>query len=164
MKRAWTYARVSTQRQQKDLPLQLNFLTDYARQNYYLQGSVSEVGSGKKPNELEELNNMIKKLRESDTLLIKDVSRIGRNFFEVNNLLNRIHYKGASVYSVLDNIHSRDNRFIKLAEYSEIELQIFLERQKQQIAFLKSQGAHLGRPPKGFHIVRVNGIPKLEKN
>lgn len=164
MKRVWAYSRVSTPSQKPNLSKQTTFLRNYCKaKGYLVNGYGFEIGTGRYPSQLKELNKIIENVKPDETIVVRDITRIGRNYNETTKLINEVHRKYSVFYSILDDIDSRHFEFFKFVEFSEIELHLHLNRQKRRIAILKSQGAHLGRPPKGKNIVNVNGIPKVSK-
>ena len=166
MKKVWAYARVSTIRQLPFLQPQRQFLENYCRHNnkqLILHDIKSDVGSGKYPEKLPNLQFILKYIQPNALILISSASRIGRDIYKVNEIINELHNKHSEVYSILDNVSSLEPEFLKRIEFAENELKINAERQRQRNSILRSQGAHLGRPPNGFKIVKINGIPKLFK-
>lgn len=88
------YARVSTQKQ--NLARQLKQLNDYGCDHVY-----EEKTSGATTNR-EELQLMLDSLKEGDTIVVTDLTRISRSTKDLFELIEVIKSKGASIKSIKD--------------------------------------------------------------
>ncbi len=107
-----------------------------------------------------EYKRMIRKLREGDTLVIKSIDRLGRNYDEIIEQWRIItkEIKAAIVVldmPLLDTHQGRDltstliaDIVLQLLSYvAQTEREFIRQRQKEGIAAAKARGIHFGRKP-----------------
>jgi DNA invertase Pin-like site-specific DNA recombinase len=90
------YARINTDKQ--DLEKQKQLLLEYAQTNQlmideFIDAEVSST-QGVKERRVEEL---LSKLRPGDSLLVAELSRLGRNMLQTANIINELNEKGISL-------------------------------------------------------------------
>ena len=149
------YVRVSSQEQNEDRQLIAMAEAGVARVNIFI-----DKQSGKdfeRPN----YKRLMKKLRPGDTLIIKSIDRLGRNYEEIQNQW-RIITKEKKVDIVVIDMPLLDTRrdknllgtFISdlvlqlLSFISENERTTIRQRQAEGIAAAKKRGVRFGRPTK----------------
>lgn len=149
------YVRVSSQEQNEDRQLIAMAESGVARANIFI-----DKQSGKdfeRPN----YKKLIKRLRPGDTLIIKSIDRLGRNYEEIQNQW-RIITKEKKVDIVVIDMPLLDTRrdknllgtFISdlvlqlLSFISENERTTIRQRQAEGIAAAKKRGVRFGRPTK----------------
>ena len=149
------YVRVSSQEQNEDRQLIAMAEAGVARGNIFI-----DKQSGKdfeRPN----YKRLMKKLRPSDTLIIKSIDRLGRNYEEIQNQW-RIITKEKKVDIVVIDMPLLDTRrdknllgtFISdlvlqlLSFISENERTTIRQRQAEGIAAARKRGVRFGRPTK----------------
>ena len=149
------YVRVSSQEQNEDRQLIAMAEAGVARGNIFM-----DKQSGKdfeRPN----YKRLMKKLRPGDTLIIKSIDRLGRNYEEIQNQW-RIITKEKKVDIVVIDMPLLDTRrdknllgtFISdlvlqmLSFISENERTTIRQRQAEGIAAAKKRGVRFGRPTK----------------
>ena len=149
------YVRVSSQEQNEDRQLIAMAEAGVARGNIFI-----DKQSGKdfeRPN----YKKLIKRLRPGDTLIIKSIDRLGRNYEEIQNQW-RIITKEKKVDIVVIDMPLLDTRrdknllgtFISdlvlqlLSFISENERTTIRQRQAEEIAAAKKRGVRFGRPTK----------------
>ncbi len=149
------YVRVSSQEQNEDRQLISMEQAGVPNNNIYI-----DKQSGKdfnRPN----YKRLIKKLRSGDTLFIKSIDRLGRNYEEILNQW-RIITKEKSVDVVVIDMPLLDTRHEKnllgtfisdivlqlLSYVSETERTNIKQRQAEGIAAAKKRGVKFGRPIK----------------
>ena len=149
------YVRVSSQEQNEDRQLIAMVEAGVARANIFM-----DKQSGKdfeRPN----YKRLMKKLRPGDTLIIKSIDRLGRNYEEIQNQW-RIITKEKKVDIVVIDMPLLDTRrdknllgtFISdlvlqlLSFISENERATIRQRQAEGIAAAKKRGVRFGRPTK----------------
>lgn len=149
------YARVSSQEQNEDRQLIAMADAGVERANIFI-----DKQSGKdfdRPN----YKRLIKRLRPGDTLFIKSIDRLGRNYEEIQNQW-RIITKDKGVDMVVIDMPLLDTRrdknllgtFISdlvlqlLSFISENERTTIRQRQAEGIAAAKKRGVKFGRPSK----------------
>lgn len=148
------YIRVSTNEQ--NLDRQLEAIKLYVTDEKYLY---SDKASGK-DMERAGFQNMLKALREGDTLYIKSIDRLGRNKAQIKKYLEKFKKEGIRI-KIIDLpttmqevsegqewvIDMINNIIIEVyTSMAEQERATILQRQKEGIAVAKAKGKHLGRP------------------
>lgn len=163
MSEIYGYARVSTQEQNEDR--QIIALTEFGVKPEYI---FTDKQSGKDFNR-PSYKALLKKLKPEDTLAIKSLDRLGRNYEEVLNEWRVITKEKGAFIVILDLplLDTREKRAGDLTGtlISDIVLQLFsyvaqverdMNRQRtmEGIAAAKGKGVHCGRPalelPKEF--------------
>jgi DNA invertase Pin-like site-specific DNA recombinase len=112
---------------------------------------VEEVASGRKPWRQRRIAQVLEDLQDGDTIIVSELSRLGRSMLECMEILALATRKGICVYSVkggwqLD--HTIQSKIIALAfsMAAEIERDLISQRTKEALRFKKEQGIKLGRP------------------
>ena len=153
--KVYGYVRVSSQEQNEDRQLIAMAEAGVERANIFI-----DKQSGKdfdRPN----YKRLIKRLRPGDTLFIKSIDRLGRNYEEIQNQW-RIITKDKGVDMVVIDMPLLDTRnhknllgtFISdlvlqlLSFISENERTTIRQRQAEGIAAAKKRGVRFGRPTK----------------
>ena len=151
--KVYGYVRVSTKQQREDR--QVIAMREYgiAEKNI-----VVEKLSGKN-FERPAYCRLIKRLRPGDTLVIKSVDRLGRNYEEVLAQWRYIHQEKQVAIVVLDLplLNTVENQELIWRLLNDLVLQIFSyvaeneranirQRQKEGIAAAKARGVRFGRP------------------
>jgi DNA invertase Pin-like site-specific DNA recombinase len=144
------YIRVSTEEQ--DLTKQEHLLLKYAQQHKmqihdFIQVEISSRGSIRERR----IDELLHRLGKGDVLLVAELSRLGRNMFEVINLINHLSECGVKLVFVRQPELSTTGPHGKLllAIYSyvaEAEREFISVRTIQGLAAARAQGKKLGRP------------------
>lgn len=144
------YIRVSTDKQ--DLQKQEHLLLKYAQQHKLpIDEFINIEISSRKKAEERRIEELIGKLEKGDVLLVAELSRLGRNMFEVIHIINRLGEKGVEIVFVRQPELSTTgpHRKLLLAIYSyfaETEREFISVRTKQGLAAAQASGKKLGRP------------------
>ncbi|OVE34304.1 resolvase [Priestia aryabhattai] len=148
------YIRVSTNEQ--NLDRQLEAIKPYLTDEKYLY---SDKASGK-DMERDGFQNMLKAMREGDTLYIKSIDRLGRNKAQIKKYLEQFKKEGIRI-KIIDLpttmqevpegqewvIDMINNIIIEVyTSMAEQERATILQRQREGIVVAKAKGKHLGRP------------------
>lgn len=148
------YARVSTKEQNEHR--QLIALTRFglSKRSIYV-----DKQSGK-DFERTQYRRLLHRLREGDTLVIKSIDRLGRNYAEILEQWRIITKEKAAAIVVLDMplLDTRKSRdltgtliadiVLQLLSYvAQTEREFIRQRQAEGIAAAKSRGVRFGRPP-----------------
>jgi len=148
------YIRVSTKEQ--NLDRQFEALKPYVSNEKYIY---SDKASGK-DMEREGFQNMIKAMREGDTLYIKSIDRLGRNKQQIKDYLEQFKKDGIRV-KIIDLpttmqdvpegqewvIDMINNIIIEVyTSMAQQERELIRQRQEEGISVAKAKGKHLGRP------------------
>ena len=137
------YARVSTTGQ--NLDGQTDLLTQSECERIY-----SEKISGVK-KERPQLDRMIDSLRSGDTVIITELTRLGRSVKELLSIIERIHEAGASIKSLretwLDTTTPQGNLLLTIfAGLSQFERDLTRQRTRQGLEAARARGRKGGRP------------------
>lgn len=144
------YIRISTDKQ--DLKKQKHLLLEHSQKaqiliNEFIEIEISSTQT-KKKRRVEEL---MQKLKSGDTLIVAELSRLGRNMLETLNIINSLAENNITIIFVRQpelstvGLHSK----LLLAIYSyfaEAERDYISTRTRQGLAAAKAQGKLLGRP------------------
>lgn len=144
------YIRVSTDKQ--DNNKQKHLILEYAHEHKIKIDEFIEVEeSSRKSAKKRKLEELEEKLKEDDTLVVAELSRLGRNMLEVMNLIQKLNDRGVHLIfirqpelSTFNTAHSK----LLLAIYSyfaESEREFISMRTKQGLAAAKASGRKIGR-------------------
>ena len=148
------YVRVSSKEQ--NLDRQLEALKGYVTDEKYIY---SDKASGK-DMEREGFQNMLKAMREGDTLYIKSIDRLGRNKELIKGYLEQFKKEGirVKIIDIPTTLQDRPSEeewvidminniiievYTSMAEQERVNIK---QRQSEGIAVAKAKGKHLGRP------------------
>jgi len=148
--KTYAYIRVSTDKQ--DLENQKFTILQYA--NNKKLGNVEfieEAVSGRISWKNRKLKDLIDNLQSGDSLIVAELSRLGRSMLEIMELLSILLRKGVNVYIVKGNYELKDDIQSKVLTFafslaSEIERELISQRTKEALAKRKAEGKKLGRP------------------
>jgi DNA invertase Pin-like site-specific DNA recombinase len=145
------YIRVSTDTQ--DLEKQRHLLLEYAHKHKFTIDEMIEVEvSSRKDTKTRKIDMLLEKLSSGDTLLVAELSRLGRNMLEVLNLINALTEKQIKIIFIRQPELSTTGTHGKLllaiySYFAETEREFISIRTKQGLEAAKAQGKMLGRPP-----------------
>lgn len=135
------YVRVSTVEQNESRQL-------VTMNKYKVEKVFSEKVSAKDTNRIE-LNAMIDYVREGDTIVIHDFSRLARSTKDLLEIVELLKGKGVKLISDKENIDSSTATgklmLTMIGAINEFERTNLLERQREGIAIAKSKGKYKGR-------------------
>ena len=163
------YIRVSTREQNEQRQLIAIREFGIAEKRIYM-----DKQSGK-DFERENYKRMVRKMKNGDTLVIKSIDRLGRNYDEILEQWRIITKEKQAAIVVLDMplLNTRQSRdltgtliadiVLQLLSYvAQTEREFIRQRQAEGIAAAKQNGVHLGRKPierpESFHVLRVQWI------
>ena len=144
------YIRVSTDKQ--DAQKQRHLLLQYAQQHKLLIDEFIEVEISSRRNTKERrIDELRAKLADGDTLIVAELSRLGRNMFETLNIINALGESGVRIIFVRQPELSTDGPQTKLllaiySYFAETEREFISLRTKQGLAAARARGKRLGRP------------------
>ncbi len=138
------YCRVSTHDQCLDR--QIDILTDAGCERIYQE----KISGGTK--ERPELQRMLDVLREGDTVVVTELSRLSRTVKDLFSLVERIHRVGANIKSLKESWADTTTPQGKLlfaifAGISEFERDLIRQRTKEGLEAARARGRNGGRPP-----------------
>ena len=112
---------------------------------------VKEQASGKINWRKRRIAQVIDSLKEGDTILVSELSRLGRSMLECMEILSIALEKKVNIYAIKGNWQldqSIQSKIIAMAfsMAAEIERDLISQRTKEALAARKKQGVKLGRP------------------
>ena len=112
---------------------------------------VKEKASGKINWRKRKIAQVIDSLKEGDTILVSELSRLGRSMLECMEILSISLEKKINIYAIKGNWQldqSIQSKIIAMAfsMAAEIERDLISQRTKEALAARKRQGVKLGRP------------------
>ncbi len=135
------YIRVSTVEQNEERQL-------VTMKKYNVEKIFSEKVSAKDTNR-KELHNLLDFVREGDTIVIHDFSRLARSTKDLLELVELLEYKKVTLISSKENIDSSTPTgklmLTMIGAINEFERSNLLERQREGIAIAKEKGLYKGR-------------------
>jgi DNA invertase Pin-like site-specific DNA recombinase len=144
------YIRVSTDKQTTEN--QRFELLKFADEKHLLIGRWIEetVSSTRRLNE-RKLGTLIDTMQKGDTLLVSDLSRLGRSLMEVMSILHTLMEREVKVYTAKERYELGNNINSKVLAFAfslsaEIERQMISSRTTEALARRKAEGKSLGRP------------------
>lgn len=135
------YVRVSTVEQNESRQL-------VTMQKYNVEKIYSEKVSAKDTNRIE-LQAMLDFVREGDTIVVHDFSRLARSTKDLLNIVELLQEKKVNLISAKENIDSSTPAgklmLTMIGAINEFERANLLERQREGIAIAKQEGKYKGR-------------------
>lgn len=109
--------------------------------------------SGKSANR-PELKKMLEYVRDGDTVVVSDISRLARSTRDLLSIIDTLNQKQVGFISLKESIDTTtpQGRFILtiFGALAELERDNILSRQREGIESAKARGKKLGRPVKEF--------------
>jgi DNA invertase Pin-like site-specific DNA recombinase len=144
------YIRVSTDKQ--DAEKQRHLLLQYSQQHKLLIDEFIDVEMSSRKNTKERrIDELFSKLAAGDTLIVAELSRLGRNMIETINIISGLSEKNVKLIFVRQPELSTTGPHTKLllaiySYFAEAEREFISLRTKQGLAAAKASGKLLGRP------------------
>ncbi|MBW7885619.1 MAG: recombinase family protein [Caldilineaceae bacterium] len=146
------YLRASTDKQ--DLNNQKLEILEFARQrDMKVDDFVAITVSSRKTTKQRRIDELLQKLEGSDTLIVTELSRLGRSTSEVIALVNDLVQRGIRVIVIKQNLDIRHNHDMTskvmitlFSLFAELERDLISMRTKEALAAKKAQGVMLGKP------------------
>jgi DNA invertase Pin-like site-specific DNA recombinase len=147
------YLRVSTDTQ--DIDKQRLEVHEYARkQKLRIKEFVEVEMSSRKDPQARRIEELAGKLNAGDTLIVSELSRLGRSLVEVINLVNELLKNKVRIIAIKQNLDLKTNHDMQtkilitlFSLMAELERDIISERTKAALRALKAGGKILGRKP-----------------
>ncbi len=113
---------------------------------------VAETISGTKNPEKRKLGNLLKAANEGDTIIVTELSRLGRSMMMILDVLQLLLEKNVRVIAIKEGYELGDNIQSKVLAFAfglsaEIERTLLSERTKQGLERARKQGKQIGRRP-----------------
>jgi DNA invertase Pin-like site-specific DNA recombinase len=144
------YIRISTDKQ--DLDKQRHLLLEYARkERLIIDEFIAAEVSSREDTGARRIDELQTKLQKGDTLLVAELSRLGREMLQVLNIINDLSKKGVKITFVrqpeLSTTGSHGKLLLAIYSYfAEAEREFISMRVKQGLAAARAKGVKLGRP------------------
>ena len=143
------YIRVSTEKQTvENQKLEIQKYCNYKKIKKI--EFINETISGTVKIENRKLGELLKKVKENDTIIVTELSRLGRSIVMILNVLQDLLEKKVKVIAIKENYELGDNITSKVLAFAfglsaEIERQLISERTKQGLQRVKAEGKKIGR-------------------
>jgi len=123
---------------------------------------VEETVSSRKNYKDRKLGSLLEQLQTGDTLIVSEISRLGRSLTEVMTILHILMETGVRVYTCKERFELDDSINSKVLAFAfslaaEIERQMISQRTREALARLKSEGKKLGRPKGSLSGSKLDG-------
>ena len=139
------YIRVSTVEQHEDR--QVKDLTENAKVSKVFMDKLS----GKDTNR-PQLNAMLDYVREGDTVVVSEYSRLARSTRDLIDIIETLQNKGVTVISMKEKLDTSTPQgefmLTVFAGIATLERKLMLQRQREGIAIAKANGKYKGRQSK----------------
>jgi DNA invertase Pin-like site-specific DNA recombinase len=150
--RCWGYLRVSTARQ--DVQNQKLEILDYAnRNNIKIDDFIAIEISARRTMKERRIDELLDKLDLGDTLIVSELSRLGRSLGEIIQIVDSLIKKQIRFIAVKQGmtINGRNEIQTKVmiamfGLFAQIERDLLSERTKMGLANARAKGKKLGRP------------------
>jgi DNA invertase Pin-like site-specific DNA recombinase len=152
MKRVIAYLRVSSLKQ--DLENQKHEITEYCRKNDIEVSEWLEVEmSTRKAKKERRIDELLSKLKKGDSLIISELSRLGRSLSEVVLIIEELIKKQVRLVAIKQGITlngrpdiATKTMIFMFSMFGEIERDMISQRTKMGLANAKAKGRKLGNP------------------
>ena len=145
----YAYIRISTDKQIKEN--QKFEIEKFAKEKgLTIDSWVSEQVTGTKAAKDRRLGPLLKKMRKGDTLVISEISRLGRNLMNIMSMLNLCMSKETFVLTVKERYELGNNINSQVLAFAfglsaQIERDLISQRTKEGLARRRANGMQLGR-------------------
>lgn len=153
MGKTLAYIRVSTDRQ--DIKNQRHEILEAARsKNITIDDFIEITISSRKTSKKRRIDEITQNLEASDTLIVTELSRLGRSTAEVIALVNELIERNIRIIAIKQNLDVSKHRHDMASKViitmfslmAELERDFISVRTKEALAAKKSQGVLLGKP------------------
>jgi DNA invertase Pin-like site-specific DNA recombinase len=145
----YAYIRISTDKQIKEN--QKFEIENFAKEKgLAIDSWVSEQVTGTKAAKERRLGPLLKKMKKGDTLILSEISRLGRNLMQIMSMLNLCMTKETFVLTVKEKYELGNNINSQVLAFAfglsaQIERDLISQRTKEGLARRKASGQQLGR-------------------
>ena len=147
------YIRVSTE--QQDVRNQQHEILEYANQHkLHVNRFVKREISSRKDLKARGIEELLGSLKKGDTLVVPELSRLGRSIIEVISVINELVKQKIRFISIKQHLDIKGNHDVQskvmvtiFSLLAELERDLISERTKKALAAKRAEGVALGRPP-----------------
>ena len=151
MAKTIAYIRTSTDKQ--DLNNQKLEIFEFAKKNKLeVDDFIQMTISSRKTTKERRIDEMVAALDDADTLIVTELSRLGRSTAEVLGLINELIKKKVRVIAIKQNLDMKQHDMTSkvmitlFSLFAELERDLISLRTKEALANKKAQGIKLGKP------------------
>src|SRR3989339_419472 len=146
----YAYIRVSTDKQTTENQ-HFEILKFTAEKKLSIDQWVEETVSSTKKVDDRKLGDLIGGINRGDTLIVTEISRLGRSLLEVMSILHTLMEKEVRVFTCKERYELGNNINSKVLAFAfslsaEIERTMISQRTKEALARKRAEGKRLGRP------------------
>mgnify|MGYP002516072830 FL=1 len=146
----YAYIRVSTDKQSVENQ-RYEIETFCRKKNFAAERWIEETISSRVSLQERKLGKLLKRIKHGDTLIVSELSRLGRSLMEIMGILNTLMRVEAKLITVKENYELGDNINSKVLAFAfglsaEVERTLISARTREALARKKAEGIKLGRP------------------
>lgn len=146
----YAYIRVSTDKQSVENQ-HYEIETFCRKKNFAVERWIEETISSRVSLQERKLGKLLKRIKRGDTLIVSELSRLGRSLMEIMGILNTLMRVEAKLITVKENYELGDNINSKVLAFAfglsaEVERTLISARTREALARKKAEGMKLGRP------------------
>lgn len=151
----YAYIRVSTDKQ--TVENQRFEINRFAKQrDFQIDVWVEETVSGTRSAKDRKLGVLLKRIKKGDTLIVSEISRLGRRLMEVMSILNACMLKNVILLTVKEKYELGNNIQSQILAFAfslsaQIERDLISQRTREGLARRIASGQKLGRPMGGHN-------------
>jgi DNA invertase Pin-like site-specific DNA recombinase len=157
------YLRISTSGQ--DLNSQRFAILDYAQQHgLVIDRFVGSQSSSRRTVGERGLQAVLDQLQSGDTLLVSELSRLGRSVGQIIQLLDQLLKQHVTLIAIKEHLKLRETPDLQtkvmvtlFGLFAEIERDLIAERTKEGLAAARAKGKHIGRPKGALGTSKLTG-------
>lgn len=148
--KVYGYIRVSSDKQTvENQRYEINSYCE--KHNLTVTKRYEETVTGTREYTKRKLGKLLKHMNEGDLLLCSELSRLGRSFFMIVEILSLCAKHHVKLKTIKDNFELSDTIESKVLSFAfgltaEIERKLISQRTKEALEYRRSQGIKLGRP------------------
>jgi DNA invertase Pin-like site-specific DNA recombinase len=144
------YIRVSTDKQTTENQ-RFEIVNYSAKNNIVIDAWIEETISGAANMRKRKLGKLLSKLKKDDIIIASELSRLGRNLFQIMSILHHCMNLEAKIWTIKDNYRLGTDIQSKVLAFAfglsaEIERNLISQRTKEALLRVRSEGKILGRP------------------
>lgn len=146
----YAYIRVSTDKQSVENQ-RYEIETFCRKKNFAVERWIEETISSRVSLQERKLGKLLKRIKLGDTLIVSELSRLGRSLMEIMGILNTLMQLEAKLITVKENYELGDNINSKVLAFAfglsaEVKRTLISARTREALARKKAEGIKLGRP------------------
>jgi len=158
------YIRISTDKQRVDNQrFEIKLFCE--SQRIKIDNWIEETISGTKSPEKRQLGILLKDVKEGDTIICTELSRLGRTLLMIMGIISTCMERRVNIWTIKDNYRLNDDIQSKVLAFAfglaaEIERNLISQRTKEALARVKAEGKKLGNKGGKYKRVKLTGHEK----